>query len=65
MIGSAIPALILGVLSASGPHVRVPQMVLSAGSGSAYWGNLLPGGLDGLTAGIGWFAVITSGARSR
>jgi len=34
----------------------VPQMVLSR-LGFGYWGNILPAGLNSITAGIGWFAV--------
>src|SRR6266496_1819199 len=55
-IGSALGSLTQGVLSARGPGYGVPQMVLSR-LAFGYWGNLLPAGLNSVTAGIGWFAV--------
>jgi NCS1 nucleoside transporter family len=56
LIGTAGGALAQGVLSARGPAHGVPQMVLSR-LGFGYWGNVLPAGLNSVTAGIGWFAV--------
>jgi nucleobase:cation symporter-1, NCS1 family len=56
VLGSAAGALTQGVLSARGPSHGVPQMVLSR-LGFGYWGNILPAGLNSVTAGIGWFAV--------
>jgi NCS1 nucleoside transporter family len=56
VIGTAGGALAQGVLSARGPSHGVPQMVLSR-LGFGYWGNVLPAGLNSITAGIGWFAV--------
>jgi nucleobase:cation symporter-1, NCS1 family len=56
LIGTAGGALAQGVLSACGPSHGVPQMVLSR-LGFGYWGNVLPAGLNSITAGIGWFAV--------
>ncbi len=56
VIGSAAGSVSHGVLSARGPSHGVPQMVLSR-LGFGYWGNILPAGLNSLTAGIGWFAV--------
>src|SRR5215831_19317972 len=56
VIGTAGGALSQGVLSARGPEHGVPQMVLSR-LGFGYWGNVLPAGLNSITAGIGWFAV--------
>src|ERR1700757_3317781 len=56
LIGTAGGALAQGVLSARGPSHGVPQMVLSR-LGFGYWGNILPAGLNSVTAGIGWFAV--------
>ena len=44
------------MLSLRGPKYGVPQMVLSR-LGFGYWGNVLPAGLNSVTAGIGWFAV--------
>ena len=44
------------MLSARGPEHGVPQMVLSR-LGFGYRGNILPAGLNSITAGIGWFAV--------
>src|SRR5499425_937436 len=56
VLGSAIGGITQGILSARGPKYGVPQMVLSR-LGFGYWGNILPAGLNAVTAGIGWFAV--------
>ena len=56
VLGSAIGAVVQGALSVRGPKYGVPQMVLSR-LGFGYWGNVLPAGLNSVTAGIGWFAV--------
>jgi NCS1 nucleoside transporter family len=55
-VGTAVGSITQGLLSAQGPLHGVPQMVLSR-LGFGYWGNVLPAGLNALTAGIGWFAV--------
>jgi NCS1 nucleoside transporter family len=56
LLGSAVGAVTQGLLSARGPSHGVPQMVLSR-LGFGYRGNILPAGLNSVTAGIGWFAV--------
>jgi NCS1 family nucleobase:cation symporter-1 len=56
VLGSAIGGVTQGILSLRGPKYGVPQMVLSR-LGFGYWGNILPAGLNSVTAGIGWFAV--------
>jgi NCS1 nucleoside transporter family len=56
VLGTAVGSITQGLLSARGPAHGVPQMVLSR-LGFGYWGNVLPAGLNALTAGIGWFAV--------
>ena len=56
VLGSGLGGLTQGLLSRRGPTFGVPQMVLSR-LGFGYWGNILPAGLNSLTAGIGWFAV--------
>jgi NCS1 nucleoside transporter family len=56
VLGSAIGGITQGILSLGGPRYGVPQMVLSR-LGFGYWGNVLPAGLNAVTAGIGWFAV--------
>jgi nucleobase:cation symporter-1, NCS1 family len=56
VLGSAIGGITQGILSLRGPRFGVPQMVLSR-LGFGYWGNVLPAGLNSVTAGIGWFAV--------
>ena len=56
VLGSAIGGVTQGLLSQPGPLYGVPQMVLSR-LGFGYWGNVLPAGLNSITAGIGWFAV--------
>src|SRR3984893_224952 len=56
VIGTGVGSVAQGILSARGPQFGVPQMVLSR-LGFGYWGNVLPAGLNSVTAGIGWFAV--------
>src|SRR5712675_1107456 len=56
IVGSAAGSISQAVLSVRGPVFGVPQMVLSR-LGFGYWGNILPAGLNAITAGIGWFAV--------
>ena len=56
VLGTGVGSVSQGILSARGPAHGVPQMVLSR-LGFGYWGNVLPAGLNALTAGIGWFAV--------
>jgi nucleobase:cation symporter-1, NCS1 family len=56
VLGSVIGGITQGILSTRGPKYGVPQMVLSR-LGFGYWGNILPAGLNSVTAGIGWFAV--------
>ena len=56
IVGTAIGSVTQGLLSQQGPVYGVPQMVLSR-LGFGYWGNVLPAGLNAVTAGVGWFAV--------
>ena len=56
VIGTLLGAVSQGVLSTWGPRDGLCQMVLSR-TGFGFIGNLLPAGLNALTAGIGWFAV--------
>jgi NCS1 nucleoside transporter family len=56
VVGTALGSLTQGVLSARGPSTGVPQMILSR-IGFGFRGNVLPAGLNAITAGIGWFAV--------
>jgi nucleobase:cation symporter-1, NCS1 family len=56
VVGTGVGSITQGLLSARGPGHGVPQMVLSR-LGFGYWGNVLPAGLNAITAGIGWFAV--------
>jgi NCS1 nucleoside transporter family len=56
LLGNTLGSVSHGVLSARGPKHGVPQMVLSR-LGFGFWGNILPAGLNSITAGIGWFAV--------
>jgi len=55
-LGTAIGAVFQGLLSVMGPRLGVCQMVASRG-GFGFLGNLLPAGLNALTAGAGWVAV--------
>lgn len=56
VVGTALGSLTHGVLSSRGPSLGVPQMIQSRIS-FGFIGNILPAGLNSLTAGIGWFAV--------
>jgi NCS1 nucleoside transporter family len=56
LLGSALGSLSHGLLGVRGPLFGVPQMILSR-IPFGYRGNLLPAGLNAVTAGIGWFAV--------
>ncbi len=56
VLGTALGSLSHGLLGTRGPLFGVPQMIQSR-IPFGYWGNLLPAGLNAVTAGIGWFAV--------
>ncbi|HEX3805744.1 MAG TPA: cytosine permease [Gaiellaceae bacterium] len=56
VLGTALGALAQGLLSTWGPKSGLCQMVLSR-SGFGFLGNILPAGLNAITAGVGWFAV--------
>ena len=56
VLGTALGSATHGILSARGPSMGVPQMVLSRIS-FGWFGNILPAGLNAIIAGIGWFAV--------
>jgi NCS1 family nucleobase:cation symporter-1 len=56
VLGTALGSATHGILSARGPSMGVPQMVLSR-IGFGYRGNILPAGINSIVAGIGWFAV--------
>jgi NCS1 family nucleobase:cation symporter-1 len=56
VLGTALGSVTHGFLSARGPSMGVPQMILSRIS-FGYRGNVLPAGINAIVAGIGWFAV--------
>jgi NCS1 nucleoside transporter family len=56
VLGNLAGSLTHGLLSAQGPSRGVPQMVASR-IPFGWRGNILPAGLNSVTAGIGWFAV--------
>jgi NCS1 family nucleobase:cation symporter-1 len=56
VLGTGLGALSHAVLSSMGPKFGVPMMVVSRGAFS-FLGNILPAGLNGLTASFGWFIV--------
>ncbi len=56
VLGTGLGSLAHGFLSSRGPEFGVPQMVQSRIS-FGWLGNILPAGLNSVTAGIGWFAV--------
>jgi purine-cytosine permease-like protein len=56
VLGTGLGSLAHAFLSGRGPGFGVPQMVQSRIS-FGWIGNILPAGLNSVTAGIGWFAV--------
>src|SRR5882672_1728498 len=54
--GTGLGALSHAMLSSMGPKFGVPMMVVSRGP-FGFLGNILPAGLNGLTASFGWFIV--------
>jgi purine-cytosine permease-like protein len=56
VLGTGLGSLAHGFLSSRGPGFGVPQMIQSRIS-FGFIGNILPAGLNSVTAGIGWFAV--------
>jgi NCS1 nucleoside transporter family len=56
LIGTALGSLSHGILGTRGPLFGVPQMIQSR-IPFGFRGNILPAGLNAVTAGIGWFAV--------
>jgi NCS1 nucleoside transporter family len=56
VLGSALGSLSHGLLGMRGPLFGAPQMIQSR-IPFGHWGNILPAGLNAVTAGIGWFAV--------
>ncbi|PWJ53604.1 Purine-cytosine permease [Quadrisphaera granulorum] len=56
LLGNGLAALSHGILSARGPKVGVPQMVL-ARVAFGFRGNVVPATLMSVMAGFGWFAV--------
>jgi NCS1 family nucleobase:cation symporter-1 len=56
VLGTALGSLSHAFLGIRGPLFGVPQMIQSR-IPFGFWGNILPAGLNALTAGIGWFAV--------
>jgi len=56
VIGTGLGSISHAILSARGPDFGVPQMILSRVP-FGFLGNLLPAGLNVVTAGVGWFAV--------
>ncbi len=56
VVGTGLGALAQGFLCSRGPGFGVPQMIQSRIS-FGFIGNILPAGLNSVTAGIGWFAV--------
>jgi NCS1 family nucleobase:cation symporter-1 len=56
VLGTALGSVTHALLSGRGPSFGVPQMIQSRIS-FGFIGNILPAGLNSLTAGIGWFAV--------
>jgi len=56
LLGTALGSVSHGFLGTRGPLFGVPQMILSR-IPFGFRGNILPAGLNAVTAGIGWFAV--------
>jgi nucleobase:cation symporter-1, NCS1 family len=56
LLGTALGSASHGFLGSRGPLFGVPQMILSR-IPFGFRGNVLPAGLNAVTAGVGWFAV--------
>src|SRR6202162_1740473 len=56
IVGTALGSITHAVLSSWGPKFGVPMMVESRGA-FGFLGNILPAGLNGLTASFGWVIV--------
>jgi nucleobase:cation symporter-1, NCS1 family len=56
ILGTGLGSLSHAFLSSWGPKFGVPMMVVSRGA-FGFLGNILPAGLNGLTASFGWFIV--------
>src|SRR5450759_3605581 len=56
IVVTTLGSLSQGVLSSWGPKFGVPMMVESRGA-FGFLGNILPAGLNGITASFGWFVV--------
>jgi NCS1 family nucleobase:cation symporter-1 len=56
ILGTGLGSITHAVLSSWGPKFGVPMMVQSRGA-FGFLGNILPAGLNGLTASFGWFIV--------
>jgi NCS1 nucleoside transporter family len=56
IVGTVLGAVSHAVLSSWGPKFGVPMMVASRGA-FGFLGNILPAGLNGVTASFGWFIV--------
>ena len=56
IVGTALGSITHAVLSSWGPKFGVPMMVMGRGA-FGFLGNILPAGLNGITASFGWFIV--------
>jgi purine-cytosine permease-like protein len=56
IIGTGLGSITHAILSSWGPKFGVPMMVESRGA-FGFLGNILPAGLNGITASFGWFIV--------
>jgi len=56
IVGTTLGSISQAVLSSWGPKFGVPMMVESRGA-FGFLGNILPAGLNGVTASFGWFVV--------
>jgi len=56
VLGTGLGSISHGLLGVRGPLFGVPQMIQSR-IPFGFRGNILPAGLNSITAGIGWFAV--------
>jgi nucleobase:cation symporter-1, NCS1 family len=57
-VGNLLGSISHGVLSARGPSLGVPQMIISR-IPFGFTSNAFPAGLTAIVSGIGWFAVNT------
>lgn len=56
LLGTTVASVLHAVLTTWGPQSGLAQMVINRRA-FGFWGNVVPGGLNAVLSGVGWFAV--------